>query len=287
MKIAWIGTGVMGSAMACHLQKAGHEVKAYNRTGKKAEALQAVGIRAMKTIADCVADCEVVFTMVGEPHDVEAVYYGEQGILAHAPKGAYLIDMTTSAPSLARRIAHDAHDFHVLDAPVSGGDIGAQKGTLTVMCGGDHADFVKMEPLFSCFAETITHQGEAGSGQHCKACNQIALAGCIASAAEALTYARTSGLDPKQVLAAIAKGAAGSFQLTHNGEKMLCHDYEPGFYIKHFIKDMNIAAAELKQMDLHFPILTQVQSIYETLREMGYDDAGTQAIWEYYQSKQN
>lgn len=148
MKIAWIGTGVMGSAMACHLQKAGHEVKAYNRTGKKAEALQAVGIRAMKTIADCVADCEAVFTMVGEPHDVEAVYYGEQGILAHAPKGAYLIDMTTSAPSLARRIAQDAHDFHVLDAPVSGGDIGAQKGTLTVMCGGDHADFEKMEPLF-------------------------------------------------------------------------------------------------------------------------------------------
>lgn len=283
MNIAWIGTGVMGSAMACHLKKAGHFVKAYNRTIEKAKQLEAKGIIACESIKECISDCDIVFTMVGLPSDVEEVYFKEEGIIKHAKQGAYLIDMTTSSPTLAKRIHQEALGFHVLDAPVSGGDIGAKNGTLSIMCGGNQEDFEAMKEVFACFASAMTYQGEAGSGQHCKACNQIAIAGSIAGVAEALSYAQKMDLNPETVLQAISKGAAGSFQMSNNGIKMLQKDYEPGFYIKHFIKDMKIALTELEQADLYFPVLNQVKNIFDTLSKMGYDDAGTQAMIEYYQ----
>ena len=281
MKIAWIGTGVMGSEMARHLQAHGHMLQVFNRTLAKAEPLAQYGMIVCHSIAECVKDCDVVFTMVGDPSDVEAIYFGEGGIFQSAKANAYLIDMTTSSPTLAKKLSQNTN-FHVLDAPVSGGDIGAKNGTLSVMCGGKKEDFEAMKTVFACFADTMTYQGEAGSGQHCKACNQIAIAGAIASVAEALAYAKKMELDPLCVWEAISKGAAGSFQMTNNGKKMLEEDDWPGFYIKHFIKDMKIAMQELQQQNLYFPILNQVEQLYETLSQKGYDEKGTQAIIDYY-----
>lgn len=278
MKIAWIGTGVMGSSMAINLAANGHEVSVYSRTLSKCEPLKSYGISVKNNIKDCVENAEIIFTIVGYPKDVEEVYLGEEGIFKYAKSGTYIVDMTTSSPILAKRLFDLGRDFHVLDAPVSGGDIGAKNGTLSIMVGGDEDDFNYMEPIFKCLGKNIIYLGAAGSGQNCKACNQIAIAGTIAAVAESMTYATKSGLNPEVVLQAISKGAAGSWQMEYNGLKMIEGDYSPGFFNKHFIKDMKIAKEVMEEKGEYLPILNKVLEIYEELSKKGFDDKGTQSI---------
>lgn len=282
MKIAWIGVGVMGRSMALNLKKAGHSVSVYNRTLSKCDGLEADGINICTTIKECVNDADAIFTIVGYPKDVEEVYLSDYGIFANAKEGAYVVDMTTSSPALAKKLAEVGTKFHVLDAPVSGGDIGAKNGTLSIMVGGEKEDFEYLLPVFEAMGKNITYLGKAGSGQNCKACNQIAIAGTIAAAAEAMHYAESVGLDGNTVLDAISKGAAGSWQIDNNAPKMLINDYEPGFFIKHFIKDLKIARDTMQSKNEELEVLNKVLEMYESIADNGLDNKGTQAIFEYY-----
>lgn len=282
MNIAWIGTGVMGSAMAKNLAKNGHNVSVFSRTISKCEPLKEFGIAVKESIKECVENADAIFTIVGYPKDVEEVYLGNEGIFQYAKEGAYLVDMTTSSPILAKRLYELGNKFHVLDAPVSGGDIGAQNATLSIMVGGNKEDFEYMYSIFECIGKNIIYLGEAGSGQNCKACNQVAIAGTVAAVAESITYAKKSGLDPKIVLDAISKGAAGSWQLQNNGYKMIEKDYAPGFFNKHFIKDMKIAKEVMEEKGEDLPILNKVLEMYEELEKNGFGDYGTQSIIEKY-----
>ena len=282
MKIAWIGVGVMGKSMALNLKRAGHSVSVYNRTLSKCDGLEADGINICNTIKECVNDADAVFTIVGYPKDVEEVYLSDYGIFANAKEGAYIVDMTTSSPALAKKLAEVGSKFHVLDAPVSGGDIGAKNGTLSIMVGGEKEDFEYLLPVFEAMGKNITYLGKAGSGQNCKACNQIAIAGTIAAAAEAMHYAESVGLDGKTVLDEISKGAAGSWQIDNNAPKMLINDYEPGFFIKHFIKDLKIARDTMQSKNEELEVLNKVLEMYESISDNGLDNEGTQAIFEYY-----
>ncbi|MCI5773138.1 MAG: NAD(P)-dependent oxidoreductase [Erysipelotrichaceae bacterium] len=283
MKIGFIGTGVMGQGMIKNLIKNGHSVKVYNRTYAKAKALEAFGAIVTEDIAHCVEDVEIVISIVGMPKDVEEVY---QLIFKHF-KGHLAIDMTTSSPTLARALANQAkaHNIKLLDAPVSGGDVGAANGTLSIMVGGEKEAFMQARPIFEAMGKTINYIGPAGSGQHCKMANQIAIAGCIASVSEALNYAATMGLDQQVVFDAIAQGAAGSWQMSNNGQKMINKDFAPGFFIKHFIKDMKLAQAEAQQQKLDLTILKDVLAAYEKLVEEYSDELGTQAIYQLYAHK--
>lgn len=267
MKIAWIGVGVMGRSMALNLKKAGHSVSVYNRTLSKCEGLEGDGIKVCSTIKECVNDADAIFTIVGYPKDVEEVYLSDYGIFANAKEGAYIVDMTTSSPALAKKLSEIGTKFHVLDAPVS---------------GGEKEDFDYLTPVFEAMGKNIIYLGKAGSGQNCKACNQIAIAGTIAAAAEAMHYAESVGLDGNTVLNAISKGAAGSWQMDNNAPKMLNSDYEPGFFIKHFIKDLKIARDTMESKSEELPVLNKVLDLYENLAENGLEDEGTQAIIEYY-----
>lgn len=282
MNIAWIGTGVMGSAMAKNLSKSGHNVSVFSRTISKCEPLKEFGIEVKDSIKECVKNADAIFTIVGYPKDVEEVYLGEEGIFKYAKEGAYLVDMTTSSPILAKRLYELGDKFHILDAPVSGGDIGAQNATLSIMVGGDKEDFEYMYSIFECMGKNIIYLGETGSGQNCKASNQVAIAGTVAAVAESITYAKKSGLDPKTVLDAISKGAAGSWQLQNNGYKMIEKDYAPGFFNKHFIKDMKIAKEVMEEKGEDLPILNKVLEMYEELEKNGFGDYGTQSIIEKY-----
>lgn len=288
MNIAWIGTGVMGISMAQNLAQAGHRVRVFSRTLKKCEPLKEFGIEVAKTIGDCVRGAEVVFTIVGYPKDVEQIYLGAGGIFENAADRALLVDMTTSSPILAKKMHDKARSgeygktFGILDAPVSGGDSGAKTGSLSIMVGGDSADFKKALPLFNALGKNIIYLGIAGSGQHCKACNQVALAGTIASCAEAICYAQKNGLDPHTVLSAISKGAAGSWQMDNNAPKMIIGDYTPGFFNKHFIKDMNIARDVMREQGKSLPVLEAVFALYKTLVANGMEEDGTQSIIEAY-----
>lgn len=282
MKIAWIGTGVMGHSMVLHLHRQGHDIQAYNRSKAKLKDLVELGISSSNTIAECVKEKDVVITMVGYPNDVEDVY---EQIFKHAEVQTTLIDMTTSSPSLAKHLYVKAlqHDMYLLDAPVSGGDCGAKDGTLSIMVGGDKTVFEKMLPILSCMGNHIYFMGAAGNGQHTKACNQIAIAGAVAAMSEALVYAQNQGLDEQLMLQAIAKGAAGSWQIEHTAPRVLQQDFNPGFYIKHFIKDMHIVQLEMKDQQLH--MLNTVCNMYETLAEQGEEDLGTQALIHMYKNK--
>lgn len=282
MNIAWIGTGVMGSSMAKNLAENGYNVYAFSRTLSKCEPLKEFGITVTSTIKECVENADVVFTIVGYPKDVEEVYLGEEGIFKYAKEGTYLIDMTTSSPLLAKKIYNLGKKFNVLDAPVSGGDIGAKNATLSIMVGGDKKDFHSMYSLFECLGKNIIYLGEIGSGQNCKACNQIAIAGTVAAVAESIIYAKKVGLDTKTVLDAISKGAAGSWQMQNNGYKMIEKDYAPGFFNKHFIKDMKIAKEVMDEKGEELPILNKVLEMYEELAKDGFEDMGTQSIIEKY-----
>lgn len=283
--VGFIGTGIMGAAMAGHLMKAGYPMHVYNRTKKKAQDLVKAGAVWHDTPGDVAAASDIVITIVGYPKDVEQVYFGKGGILDNTKKGAVLIDMTTSSPSIAEKIAREAakKGAAALDAPVSGGDVGARNGTLSIMVGGDEKAFRKVLPLFKCMGQNIMLQGPAGAGQHTKMCNQIIIASTVMGVAEGLTYARQAGLDQKKVLECIGGGAAGGFQLNVLGKKMSENDFKPGFFVKHFIKDMNIAQAEAKRMKKPLPGLSLSNRQFKKFAKDGGENSGTHGIYRYYQ----
>lgn len=284
-KIGFIGTGVMGASIVMHLLNAGNEVTIYTRTKSKAAELIAAGAKWAETPAEASKAQEIIFTMVGYPKDVEEVYIGENGIFSAAKKGAIVIDMTTSEPTLAKKLYHEARErgLHSLDAPVSGGDIGAKNGTLSLMVGGDKDVFEKLQPIFELFGQNIVYQGVAGSGQHTKMCNQIAIASGMIGVCESMAYGLKAGLTMDEVLRSITAGAAGSWSLSNLAPRMLKGNLEPGFYIKHIIKDMKIALDEAERMNLQLPGLTLAKSMYDQLLAEGYGDNGTQALIKYYE----
>lgn len=286
MRIGFIGVGVMGNGMVKNLLSHGYAVNAYTRTRAKAlEALEA-GAEWRESAADCVRDADAVITMVGFPPDVEEVYFGERGILANARPGTLVIDMTTTSPRLAQRIYTEAADrgLSALDAPVSGGDTGARAGTLAIMVGGDREAFDRAVPIFEAMGKSIRYMGVAGSGQHTKMANQIAIAGTLAGVCEAIAYARAAGLDVDEVISTISGGAASSWQLANNGPKSAHGDFAPGFFIKHFIKDMTLADGEARARDLPMPVLEKVLAMFRALEAQGYGDEGTQALIRAYRS---
>jgi 3-hydroxyisobutyrate dehydrogenase len=280
MKIGWIGTGIMGASMAGHLQFAGHELFLYTRTRDKAKPLIDRGGRWCPTPAAVAAEVEAVFTMVGMPSDVEETYLGPQGVLAGEPKCRIVADMTTSEPSLARRIAKEAlkKGIYSLDAPVSGGDVGARNATLAIMVGGDRKVYDEILPLFQHLGKTIAFMGAAGAGQHTKMCNQILIAGSMIGVCEALVYASKAGLDEQAVIDIVGKGAATSWCLNTLGPRIVQGDYRPGFYVEHFIKDMGIALREASAMGLALPGLALVYQLYVAVKAQGHGRSGTQAL---------
>ena len=284
MKIGFIGIGVMGNGMVHNLMKKGHAVQVYTRTKAKADEAVRDGAVWCDTIAGCIEGVDTVITMVGYPRDVEEVYFGENGIFASAQPGQCLIDMTTTSPKLAKRIYDEAkkHGLMALDAPVSGGDSGAKNGTLAIMVGGDELVFEKSKPMLSAMGTNIVFLGGPGSGQHTKMANQIAIAGAVSGVAEAMAYAYSAGLDTEKVLSTISTGAAGSWQMSNNGPKMIKGDFSAGFFLKHFVKDMNIASEEAADRDIDLPVLNTVREIYSYLEQSGCGDEGTQALIKAY-----
>ena len=283
--LGFIGIGVMGKSMAGHLLEAGYPLHIHTRTKTKAEELLGKGAVWHGSVREVAKASRILFTIVGFPPDVEEIYLGEDGILSNVAVGTILVDMTTSSPSLARTIAEKAESCgcHSLDAPVSGGDTGARQARLSIMVGGERGAYDAVLPLLQLMGKNIVYQGPAGSGQHCKMCNQIAIAANMLGVCEALAYASTSGLDPDTVLKSISAGAAGSWSLTHLAPRMLAGNFEPGFYVKHFIKDMTIAAASAKAMGLTTPGLDLARDMYEKLQAQGGGDKGTQALFKLYQ----
>ena len=287
-KIGFIGVGIMGKSMVRNLMKAGFELHIYARTKSKVEDVISEGAAFHESISECVKDCEAVITIVGFPKDVEEVYFDEGNILDSAREGTYLIDMTTTSPMLAQKIyeAGTKKGFHVLDAPVTGGDTGAKAGTLSILAGGRREDYEACRPLFEAMGTNINYQGEAGCGQHAKLANQIMIAGTLSGVCEALTYAKAKGLDLPTVLRSVSTGAAGSKQLDIFGPKILAEDYAPGFFMKHFIKDMKLALTEANMSELSLDVLSQVLANCEELEAEGYGDLGTQALMKYYEESQ-
>lgn len=283
-KIGFIGVGIMGKSMVRNLMKAGYEVAIYTRTRSKAEDVVAEGAIWCDTVAQCAAGRDAVITIVGYPKDVEEVYFGDQGILEHADPGTALIDMTTTSPKLAVRIYEYAagKGLSALDAPVTGGDSGAKNGTLTILVGGDEEVFKTCLPLFEAMGKNIVYEGKAGNGQHTKMCNQIAIAGAISGACEAVAYARGVGLDVKQMLDSISTGAAGSAQMSNVIPRILEDDFKPGFFMKHFIKDMLLAQEGAADADVELGVLDYVLSMYQNLEALGLGEEGTQALIKYY-----
>lgn len=284
IRIGFIGTGVMGRGMVKNLLKAGYSVSVYNRTKASAEELFPLGAKWMDSVAELAKQSDVVITIVGYPKDVEEVYLAEGGLIANANPGTVLIDMTTSSPLLAKRIAQEgkAKGLEVLDAPVSGGDVGAQNGTLVIMVGGEEKVFQKVKPIFEAMGKNIILQGPAGAGQYTKMCNQIAIASNMMGVCEAIAYAKKAGLDPARVLDSIAGGAAGSWSLSNLGPRIIAGNFAPGFYVKHFIKDMKIALESAEEMGLDTPGLKLAKSLYEQLAAQGEENSGTQALYKLY-----
>jgi 3-hydroxyisobutyrate dehydrogenase len=286
MNISFIGTGVMGRSMAGHLQKAGHALHVHNRTKAKAQSLLDAGAVWHDSPGGAAAAGEVVITMLGFPADVEQGYLGQGGIVEKAPKGALLIDMTTSSPLLARRIAEaaKARGLDALDAPVSGGDVGAREARLVIMAGGSPGAFARARPLFELMGKNIALLGPAGAGQHCKMANQIAVSVGMVAWVEALTYARKAGLDPVHVLASISGGAAGGWAMTNLAPRALAGNYDPGFYVKHILKDMRVALEAAAEMKLDLPGLECAKRLYDQVAARGWEDCGTQALYRLYAS---
>ncbi|MCG3658764.1 NAD(P)-dependent oxidoreductase [Aliarcobacter butzleri] len=280
-KIAFIGVGVMGKFMVSNLLKNGFEVSIYARNKAKVEDSIKEGAIFCETIKECVQNKDAIITIVGYPKDVEEVYLSQDGIINSASQNSYLIDMTTTTPTLSIKIHEEAKkkNLKALDAPVSGGDIGAKNATLSIMVGGEKEDFEACKKLFEAMGKTIVYAGNAGSGQHTKMANQIAIAGVMAGVSEAIAYGKKMGLDIPTMLASISNGAAQSFHLTNNAPKMYKREFEPGFYIKHMVKDLKIANQEMPNLK----VLKDVLEIYETLEKNGDGDLGTQAICKYYE----
>lgn len=286
-KVGFIGVGIMGKSMVRNLMKAGYELHIFARTRAKVEDVIGEGAVFHESIAECVRDCEAVITIVGFPKDVEEVYFEGGNILDSAMSGAYLIDMTTTSPMIAEKIYEEGtkKGFHVLDAPVTGGDTGAKAGTLSILVGGEKEDYEACMPLFEAMGTNINYQGKAGCGQHAKLANQIMIAGTLSGVCEALTYAKAKGLDLETVLNSVSTGAAGSKQLDTFGPKILAGDYAPGFFMKHFIKDMKLALTEANRSNLSLDVLSQVLANYELLEAEGYGELGTQALIKYYEEE--
>jgi len=282
--IGFIGIGVMGKSMANHLLSEGYPLFVFSRTKEKAEELLENGAEWVDNPKEIAEHADIIITMVGYPHDVEEIYFGENGIFAGAKKEAVFIDMTTSTPTLAKKIFEEGKKLgvHTLDAPVSGGDIGAKNGALSIMVGGDVKTFNEMTPIFNILGENIVYQGEAGAGQHTKMCNQIAIASNMIGVTESIVYARKAGLNPESVLKSISSGAAGSWSMSNLIPRVLKEDYSPGFFIKHFIKDMGIALEEAEKMELRLPGLELAKKMYDSLAEQGEENNGTQALIKYW-----
>lgn len=283
-KIGFIGIGVMGKSMANNLLKAGYEVMVYTRTKAKANDLLDKGVKWFDTPQLLAQNVDVIISMVGYPKDVAEIYLGHQGVIANLKPQSLIIDMTTSSPKLAKEIYQEAKKYQIeaLDAPVSGGDVGAKNGTLAIMVGGDKETYDKALPIFAAMGKTICYFGEAGSGQYAKMSNQIAIASNMMGVCEAIIYAKKSGLNPQDVLKVISTGAAGSWSLSNLAPRMLNDDFAPGFFIKHFIKDMKIALDSAQEMNLELPGLALAKTLYEKLAQEGYENNGTQALLKYY-----
>ena len=280
MRVGWIGTGVMGASMCGHLLAKGYAVTLHTRTRQKAEPLLARGA-AWAASPHAVADeSDVVITMLGFPAEVRAVYLGEGGIATGARTGQIFVDMSTSEPALARQIAAAASErgAFAVDAPVSGGDVGAREARLSIMVGGDEGAVAKLEPLFSTMGKTVVRQGGAGAGQHTKMVNQILIASGMIGVCEALLYAHKAGLDAERVLQSVASGAAGSWSLSNYGPRILAGNFEPGFFVEHFLKDMAIALDEARRMQLALPGLALAAQLYQSVQALGYGRKGTQAL---------
>lgn len=282
--IGFIGIGVMGKSMASHLMAAGYKTNIYTRTKEKADELLEKGAIWKNSPGEVASSSDVTITIVGYPQDVKEVYLSDDGILANCKAGDITIDMTTSSPQLAAEIYSKAKalDISALDAPVSGGDVGAKEARLSIMVGGDEETFKKVTPLFEIMGQNIMYQGNEGAGQHCKMANQIAIASNMMGVCEAIRYAVKSGLDPQTVLQCIETGAAGSWSLSNLGPRMIGGDFEPGFYVKHFIKDMNIALKSCEDIQLKAKGLELAKSLYDELANNGGQDFGTQALYKNY-----
>ncbi|MEG0288405.1 MAG: NAD(P)-dependent oxidoreductase [Carnobacterium sp.] len=279
-KIGFIGTGVMGSSIVKHLLKAGYPVNIYNRTKSKTDELVSLGAAWVENPAAVTEKSDIVFTIVGYPKDVEETYFGEKGIFQAATADHILVDMTTSTPSLALKIyeAGKEKGISVLDAPVSGGDLGAQKGTLTIMVGGDEAAYAKAEPIFEVFSSKVNLQGSAGKGQHTKMANQIMIAGTMTGMTELLVYADAAELNLDKVLDTVGGGSANNWSLTNYGPRILREDFSPGFFVKHFVKDLKIALDEAKKLGIELPSTALAEQLYEKLEKNGHGEDGTQAF---------
>jgi 3-hydroxyisobutyrate dehydrogenase len=279
-RIGWIGTGVMGSSMCGHLVSAGYQASVYNRSAQKAKPLVERGAKLLDSPRAVAQASDVVFTIVGYPQDVREVVLGENGVLAGARAGAVLVDMTTSEPALAVEIdrAARAKGVHSVDAPVSGGDVGAREARLSIMAGGEKPVFDALAPLFEKMGKTIVYQGPAGSGQHTKMVNQILIATNMIGVCEALLYAYKAGLDLSVVLQSVSTGAAGSWSLSNLAPRAIAGNFEPGFFVEHFLKDMGIALAEARRMKLCLPGLALAEQLYRAVEAQGYARKGTHAL---------
>ena len=278
--IGWIGTGVMGVSMCGHILDAGYEVTLHTRTKSKAEPLLARGAQWAETPAGAAESSDIVFSIVSYPSDVREVYLSEGGVLSGMKPGGIVVDMTTSSPNLAIEISVKAKERGIesLDAPVSGGDVGARNATLSIMVGGARETFDRVLPLFELMGKSINYMGNAGSGQHTKMANQIHIATTMIGAVESLLYAQRAGLDLEEVIAAIGSGAAGSWTINNLGPRIVKRNFDPGFFIEHFIKDMGIALEESKRMNLSLPGLAMAHQFYIAAKAIGLGKNGTQAL---------
>jgi 3-hydroxyisobutyrate dehydrogenase len=283
--VGFVGLGVMGKSMAGHILAAGYPLFVYTRTKSKAEPLLQKGAKWADSPKELAEKASVIFTIVGFPQDVEEVYLGENGLITNGRKHSYLVDMTTSSPTLARKLYEEGKKkgISVLDAPVSGGDIGAREARLAIMVGGDKEAFDYVCPLFEIMGKNITYLGGAGAGQHTKMANQVAIASGMIGVCEALVYAKKAGLDVQKVVDTISTGAAASFSLSSYAPRILREDYSPGFFIKHFIKDMTIALNEAEKMGIPLPGLSLAKQMYEKLAAQGEENSGTQALYKYWE----
>jgi 3-hydroxyisobutyrate dehydrogenase len=279
-RVGWIGTGVMGTSMCGHLLAAGYQATVYNRSRARLQPLLEKGAVEAGSPREVAAASDVVFTIVGYPHDVRAVTLGSDGTLAGARPGTVLVDMTTSEPALAREIfeAARAKGVDAVDAPVSGGDVGAREARLSIMIGGEPEVVADLNPLFQTMGKTIVHQGPAGAGQHTKMVNQVLIATNMIGVCEALLYGSRAGLDLNTVLQSVASGAAGSWSLSNLGTRMIAGNFDPGFFVEHFLKDMGIALAEARRMKLALPGLALAEQLYRAVEAQGYGRKGTHAL---------
>lgn len=288
-KIGWIGTGVMGKSMCLHLINSGNTAYIYNRTKQKAAELLEKGAFWCDSPEEVAEKSEIIFSIVGFPEDVEKIILDEKGILKSAKQGSVIVDMTTSSPILAKKIYEICKNkgIYSLDAPVSGGDIGAREGKLAIMAGGDRDVYDKALPFFKIMGENIAYMGKAGAGQHTKMSNQILIAGTMIGVVESLLYAYKTGMNLDSVIDVIGKGAASSWSINNLGKRIAKGDFDPGFFIKHFIKDMGIALDEAKRINLALPGLSLAHQFYIAATSLGYENLGTQGLYKVFQKMNN